>query len=147
MTLYDPVPTRWRECRFEKGIKYLQSDSGRTYKNSKPDLSLVQYPLPEYILTLGVEEVKQIWRDAKLKVVGIKRAKTLVSAAEHSVGCMEGATTARTELRILLDDYATRSAQLQDVMTLIEELLKQILMAEKLLEIKGVGIKTVGRSR
>ena len=44
---------------------------------------------------------------------------------------------------MLLEDYESRNICLQEVMTLIEGLVKQIPMAEKLLEIKGVGIKTV----
>ena len=47
------------------------------------------------------------------------------------------------EIRMLLEDYESRSIRLQEVMTLIEGLVKQIPMAEKLLEIKGVGIRTV----
>lgn len=48
-------------------------------------------PLPEDIVKLGVGGVNQIWRDAKLRGAGMKRAKTLVSAAEHSVGSEDGA--------------------------------------------------------
>lgn len=44
---------------------------------------------------------------------------------------------------MLLEDYESRNTRLQEVMVLIEELVKQIPMAEKLLEIKGVGIRTV----
>lgn len=44
---------------------------------------------------------------------------------------------------MLLEDYESRNNRLQEVMNLIEELVKQIPMAEKLIEIKGVGIKTV----
>ena len=57
---------------------------------------LKQAPLPEDILTLGVEGVNKIWRDAKMRAVGIKRAKTLIEAAEHSVGSKEGAVAAET---------------------------------------------------
>lgn len=114
----------------------------------KPDaisgmMILKQVPLPEDILTLGVEGVNQIWRDAKIRAVGKKRAQTLVEAARHSVGTKEGRTSARIELRMLLEDYESRNHRLQEVMTLIEELVKEIPMAEKLMEIKGVGIKTV----
>lgn len=114
----------------------------------KPDaksgmMILKAAPLPKDILTLGVEGVNRIWREAKLKAVGLKRAKTLVSAAEHSIGSKEGATAARLEIRMLLEDYESRAARLQEIMTLIELLVKQIPMAEKLMEIKGVGIKTV----
>ena len=44
------------------------------------------------------------------------------------------------EIRMLLEDYESRNIRLQEVMGLIEGLVNQIPMAEKLLEIKGVGI-------
>lgn len=114
----------------------------------KPDaksgmLILKKAPLPEDILTLGIDGVNQIWRDAKMRAVGKARAKTLIEAAEHSVGNKEGAVSARMEIRMLLEDYESRNIRLQEVMILIEELVKQIPMAEKLLAIKGVGIRTV----
>ena len=106
-------------------------------------LILKAAPLPEDILTLGIDGVNQIWRDAKLRAVGKARAKTLIEAAEHSVGSKEGAVSARMEIRMLLEDYESRNTRLQEVMVLIEELVRKIPMAEKLLEIKGVGIRTV----
>ena len=42
---------------------------------------LKEAPLPEDIRMLGVNGVNQIWRNAKLRGAGMKRAKTLVSAA------------------------------------------------------------------
>ena len=62
-------------------------------------------PLPEDIVNLGIEGINRIWRDAKLRAVGIKRAKTLVEAAEHSVGTREARDAARIEIRLLLSDY------------------------------------------
>ena len=61
-------------------------------------------PLPEDIVRLGVDGVNQIWRDAKLRGVGIKRPKALVKAAEHSIGSREAKEAARMELNILLSD-------------------------------------------
>lgn len=104
---------------------------------------LKQAALPEDIVALGEEKVNQIWREAKLRGVGIKRAKTLIKAAEHSIGSREGLISARMEIAILLEDYETKSVALEKIMELIEELCHQIPMAEKLLEIKGVGMKTV----
>lgn len=104
---------------------------------------LKEAPLPEDIVTLGIEGVTQIWREAKMRAVGKTRAKTLIEAAEHSVGSKEGAVSARMEIRMLMEDYESRNARLQEVMRLIEELVNQIPMAEKLLQIKGVGMKTV----
>lgn len=104
---------------------------------------LKKAPLPEDILTLGIEGVNQIWRDSRLRAVGKKRAESLINAAKHSVGTKEGAVAARLEIRMLLEDYESRTARLQEIMTLIEELVKQIPMAEELMKIKGIGIKTV----
>ncbi len=114
----------------------------------KPDavsgvMILKKAPLPKDILALGVEGINKIWRDAKMRAAGKKRAQTLAYAAEHSIGSKEGAVSARMEIRMLLEDYESRNARLQEVMELIEELVKKIPMAEKLMAIKGVGIKTV----
>lgn len=106
-------------------------------------LVLKKAPLPEDILTLGVDGINKIWRDAKMRAVGKKRAQTLVDAAEHSIGSKEGTISARMEMRMLIEDYESRKARLQEIMILVEELVAKIPMAEKLMEIKGVGLKTV----
>ena len=64
-----------------------------------------QAPLPCDIKELGVDGVNKIWRDARLKGAGIKRATTLVTAAEHSIGNTEAPRSARKEIRNLLEDY------------------------------------------
>ena len=91
----------------------------------------------------GVEGVDKVWRDAKLRGVGKKRAQTLVSAAEHSIGSREGLTSARMEIQNLLSDYERYSRRVEELMSLLTELLAQIPYIDKLLAIKGVGLKTV----
>ena len=66
-------------------------------------------PLPKDIVKLGVDGVNQIWRDAKLRAAGLKRAKTLVTAAEHSIGSQEACDSARIELKILLNDSKVKA--------------------------------------
>lgn len=100
-------------------------------------------PLPEDIIELGIQGVNQIWRNAKLRAVGIKRATSLVEAAKRSVGIREGKESAKLEFHILLEEYERESRQLDEVMDLINRLMEQIPEAKKLLEIKGVGEKTV----
>lgn len=100
-------------------------------------------PLPEDIKNLGVEGVNQIWRDAKLRGAGIKRAKTLVSAAEHSVGSKEAPEAARMELRHLLNDLDVYGARLEELLHRIEIKLSEIPYVDKLMEIKGIGLITV----
>ena len=100
-------------------------------------------PLPEDIIALGVQGVNQIWREAKLRAVGMKRAASLVEAAKRSIGLRSGGEAARLEFRILLEDYDTKLRRLEEIMSLIEKLMEEIPEAKKLLEIKGIGMKTV----
>ena len=104
---------------------------------------LKKAPLPEDIRKLGAEGVNQIWRDAKLRGAGMKRAKALVSAAEHSVGSKEAPEAARIELRNLLNDMGVYVARLEELLHGIEEKLKEIPYVDKLMGIKGIGLVTV----
>ena len=78
-------------------------------------------PLPEDIIKLGAEGVNQIWRDAKLRGAGMKRARTLVSAAEHSIGSKEAPEAARMELKNLLSDMDVYASRLEELLQSIEE--------------------------
>ena len=100
-------------------------------------------PLPEDIIALGVQGVNQIWREAKLRAVGMKRATSLVEAAKRSIGLRSGGEAARLEFRILLEDYDTKLRRIEEILSLIEKLMEEIPEAKKLLEIKGIGMKTV----
>ena len=100
-------------------------------------------PLPGDIVKLGVDGINKIWRDAKLRAVGVKRAKTLVNKAEHSVGSHEAPEAARMELRILLEDYEVCHLRMEELMQTIEEKLQEIPYIDKLMEIKGIGLITV----
>jgi len=100
-------------------------------------------PLPEDIMKLGAEGVNRIWRDAKLRGAGMKRAKTLVTAAEHSIGSKEAPEAARMELKNLLDDMEAYASRLEEQLRRIEEKLKGIPYIDNLLAIKGIGMATV----
>lgn len=104
---------------------------------------LEKAPLPSDIVELGVDGVNKIWRDAKLRASGLKRAKRLVVAAEHSIGKKEAPITARIEMQTLLRDYCEYNNRMKQLMELMENQLGQIQYIDKLLEIKGIGIKTV----
>lgn len=104
---------------------------------------LKEAPLPEDIRILGVNGVNQIWRNAKLRGTGMKRAKILVSAAEHSVGSKEAPEAASIELKNLLNDMDVYVSRMEELLQTIEEKLKTIPYVDKLMEIKGIGLITV----
>jgi transposase len=106
-------------------------------------LIMKSIPLPEDVITKGKEGINQIWREEKLRAVGIKRASRLYEAASKSIGVKEGLQSARKELKILLEEYEMKEKQYEEVMKDLEEMCKQVPNAEKLLEIKGIGLVTV----
>jgi transposase len=98
---------------------------------------------PEAIIELGAEKINQIWRDAKLRAVGMKRATTLCEAAKKSIGLRKGSSAAKYEMKLLLADYEYKMAQLDSVMEEIESLCKKVPESEQMLAIKGIGVITV----
>ena len=114
----------------------------------KPDaisgiMVIKEAPLPCDIKELGVDGVNKVWRDAKLRGAGLKRARTLVSAAEHSIGSTEAPGSARIEIRNLLSDYEVYKNRMDDLMQEIEAKLSEIPYIDKLMGINGIGLKTV----
>lgn len=103
---------------------------------------LKKAPLPEDIVKLGVEGVNHIWREAKVRSVGLKKAKELVTAASHSVGVQNSQDAARIELQFLLSDYEMQVKREAELMAMIEAKIKKIPYVENLLAIKGIGMKT-----
>lgn len=103
---------------------------------------LEEAPLPKDIIALGVDKINHIWRAHKMRAVGIKRATTLVEAAHDSVG-INGGEGARTELKLLIEDYRTKQRQLDIVTQSMEKVVMQVPHVEKMLAIKGIGIVTV----
>ncbi len=99
-------------------------------------------PLPQDIIKLGAGGINQIWRDAKVRAAGIKRAKILVEAAQESVG-LEGGEAARLEMWILVNDYISKAEQLARLDKYLNEKVMEVPNVEKLLAIKGVGLSTV----
>ena len=113
------------------------------YESRSSMLVLKKACTPEAIVELGAEKINQIWRDAKLRAVGMKRATSLCEAAEKSIGLKKGSAAARYEMSLLLADYEYKKAQIESVMEEIEELCKRIPESEQMLAIKGIGLITV----
>lgn len=115
-----------------------------THIDSKGGLMVLKTaPTPEEIIKLGVDGIIQIWKDAKLRGNGHKKAMLIVNAASQSIGLTEGLDEARMEIRDFIEDYELQLTRLEKVNSLIENLCRQIKYVDKLLEIKGIGMITV----
>jgi transposase len=129
---------RWIKIYFPEYTKVFGS-----FEAVSSMIVLEAAPLPADIIALGAEGINKLWRDKKLRAVGIKRANCLYEAGKNTIGCTEGSASARLEIQLLLEDYRNKINQYELVMKVIEDLCMQIPEVEKLLKIKGVGIVTV----
>ena len=131
--------------RIKRWLKIYFPEYLVVYKNFSAESGLTvleTVPLPQDIVQLGPEGVNQLWRDKKLRAVGMKRALTLVEAAHNSIG-LPGGNCARMEIQLLLEDFRTKQSQLEMITELLEEETLSVPYADKLLAIKGVGLITV----
>lgn len=46
------------------------------------------------------QKINQIWRDAKLRAVEMKRATTLCGTVKRSIGLKKGSTAAKYEMKL-----------------------------------------------
>ena len=128
---------RWLKIYFPEYLavyKSFASESGLTV--------LETAPLPQDVVKLGADGVNHLWREKKLRAVGMKRAQTLVEAAQNSIG-LDGGVGARMEMQLLLEDYRAKKVQLEKVTAVLETETLKVPHAEKLLAIQGVGLVTV----
>ncbi|MBR4776065.1 MAG: IS110 family transposase [Lachnospiraceae bacterium] len=105
---------------------------------------LKKAPLPKDVIALGVEGVRKIWHDSKIRGRGVTeaRATTLIEAAHNSVGLDGGAGT-RSELYMLLEEHRLWTSQLETVEKVLSETVRKVKYVENLLAIKGVGVITI----
>ncbi len=76
------------------------------------------------------------------RTAGLKRAQELVKTAEASIGRKTGLTAAEASLQNLLNEHDLYRQQYEQLEQMMLKLLQQVPNAEKLLEIKGVGLIT-----
>lgn len=115
----------------------------RDYASKGSLLLLKVAATPSSIVALGAEGINQIWRDAKVRAVGIKRATTLYETAKKSIGQSQGTAAAEVEMKLLLEDYEAKMRQYASIMAALEEAVRRIPGTERLLAIKGIGLVTV----
>jgi transposase len=118
------------------------TDVFKSWKGIAALLTLAEIPLPGMITKLSAEEIVSIWRTRVKRAVGLKRAQELIEAAMYSVGVKEGTEMALYEIRLLIKEYYEVHSILEAIEAQLEELVMAVPGAARLLEIKGIGIKT-----
>ncbi|NMA68186.1 MAG: IS110 family transposase [Desulfitobacterium sp.] len=129
---------RWLAIYFPEFGDVFASWEGKTAL-----ITLEVLTLPENVCKFSAEDIVLIWREEVKRGVGIKRALKLLEASTHSVGSKEGTDMAVYKIRLLLREYRETKAILHEIEGRLENMVLQIPGAEKLLTIKGIGIKTL----
>ena len=106
-------------------------------------LVLKAAPFPDEIVKLGAEGINRIWRENKLRGVGMKKAAALFEAAKESIGTVQGREAERLCIQVLIEDLDRKQEQLEQVTEKLEELCEKLPEAKHMLSIPGVGVGTV----
>ena len=134
------------ENRFARWLSIYFPEYPKLYADTKAVsglLILKEAPLPEDIVRLNAEGINAVWRQARLKAAGKKRAQKLYEAALSSIGRKDSYKAARIEIAQLLDDlelYTKRTKQLEIE---LQNILSAMPNVDKLTAIKGIGLGTV----
>lgn len=95
--------------------------------------------IPSDIAALGVEGIKNIWHDAKLRGRGYSRAGEIVSYAKKSVGLKDGVGVGREAVKWYAEQILKLDEQLAAVESALHKKCMEIPYAENILAINGVG--------
>lgn len=128
---------RWLSIYFpeyEKIYSVIDSKSGF--------LILKETPLPEDIVKLGSEGIVKRWKQAKLRAVGLDKARKLEEAAKKSIGCKNITSSARREIELLIKDYESKQKHLELLNEDLNKLCDEIPIIKEIAEIKGIGMAT-----
>ncbi|MFC4767134.1 IS110 family transposase [Effusibacillus consociatus] len=107
-------------------------------------ITLQHFPLPQDVVKAGETSIVATWKKNDVKrAVGPKRAQLLYGKAQKSIGLTEGVTAARHELAMYLEQYAMLCRQIEQLMELVKELVKQIPGASHMMSIPCIGLITV----
>ena len=134
-SIYNRV-VRWLDIRFPEFTTVFKD-----WRRNAALITLRSFPTPEKVMETGVNKIVETWRK-QMKRASLKRAEALVKAASRSVGRTSGKVASEASLQNLLAEYDLYCQQYDKLEQLMQELLMQVPNADKLLDIKGVGLTT-----
>ena len=99
--------------------------------------------LPEDLVRMGAEGINQVWREAKLRDAGMKRAKAIYEAAKTEIAYGEGLKAARVEVRWIAEDIRTAHKRLMAASAEMDKYCRKVADIDNVLEIPGITINTL----
>ena len=100
-------------------------------------------PFPDELVTLGIEGIRQIWHDAKLRGRGYVNAVSIYEKARKSVGIKEGAESGKQAVKWFVERIIELDEQLTDINGQLKQKCMEIPYAKNILEISGIGENTL----
>lgn len=94
--------------------------------------------VPEDLVALGAEGINQVWRDAKLRGTGLKRARDVYDAAKTEITYAQGKEAAREEVKWLAADIRTAKERLETASAKMQEYCLKVADIHGVLKIPGV---------
>lgn len=100
---------------------------------------LAHYPLPQFILDLGLIKLTELIKSVSKNRLGEERALALYEAAKMSGGIKEGTRSIVMEIKIHLDQIDRLESYQKSLKDEIENYLKEVPYSRNILSIKGIG--------
>ncbi|MDL2301834.1 IS110 family transposase [Lachnospiraceae bacterium OttesenSCG-928-D06] len=95
--------------------------------------------IPADIIMLGVEGLRDIWHDAKLRGRGYSRTSRIISYAGTSVGLADGMDAGREAVKWFAGQVIKLNEQLAEIENALHKKCREIPYAENILQINGIG--------
>lgn len=100
-------------------------------------------PFPEDLKNLGMEGIKKIWHEAKLRGRGYVNAKSIFEHAEKGIGLTEGCESGKQAVKWFVNQILEIDKQLSDIEKQLNQECMEIPHAKNILAISGIGANTV----
>ena len=100
-------------------------------------------PFPKDLMQLGVDGIRKIWHDAKLRGRGYAKAESILDYAKKSVGIQDGSNASRQSVKWFVNKIQELDIQLADVQQQLDKRCDEIPHAKNIKEISGIGESTL----
>lgn len=129
---------RWIDINFPEFTDVIDNPCGAVNQ-----LILMNAPLPQDILEIGISGIQKLFRDNKLHGIGIKKAMAYYQAAKTSIGSTENPKIARFEVQCILNQIRTLDETLARLDEMYVEYGFRIENLGKVLAIRGIGMASL----